>query len=110
MLHNSAIEADEALGRCAPSGLRSLTPVVMLTTNRRPIAPAPMAILRSCPQYQDSELERGWVWSSGLSIFAPNLIHQSRGVGYDPPCVLSRCGAVRVCGLTAYVRNGIDVA
>jgi hypothetical protein len=28
---NSDVEADEALGRCAPSGLRSLTPVVMLT-------------------------------------------------------------------------------
>src|SRR5690349_5896004 len=26
--YNSAIEADEALGRCAPSGLRSLMPVV----------------------------------------------------------------------------------
>jgi hypothetical protein len=25
---NSDVEADEALGRCAPSGLRSLTPVV----------------------------------------------------------------------------------
>jgi hypothetical protein len=29
--HNSDVEADEALGRCAPSGLRSLTPVVMQT-------------------------------------------------------------------------------
>jgi hypothetical protein len=29
--HNSDVEADEALGRCAPSGLRSLTPVVMPT-------------------------------------------------------------------------------
>ena len=29
--HNSDVEADEALGRCAPSGLRSLTPVVMRT-------------------------------------------------------------------------------
>ena len=29
---NSDVEADEALGRCAPSGLRSLTPVVRRTT------------------------------------------------------------------------------
>jgi hypothetical protein len=29
----SDVEADEALGRCAPSGLRSLTPVVMPTIN-----------------------------------------------------------------------------
>jgi hypothetical protein len=28
---NSDVEADEALGRCAPSGLRSLTPVVRQT-------------------------------------------------------------------------------
>jgi hypothetical protein len=32
---NSDVEADEALGRCAPSGLRSLTPVVGQTARRR---------------------------------------------------------------------------
>jgi hypothetical protein len=31
MLHNSAVEADVALSRCAPSGPRSLTPVVRRT-------------------------------------------------------------------------------
>jgi hypothetical protein len=32
--HNSDIEADVALGRCAPSGPRSLIPVVGQTTNQ----------------------------------------------------------------------------
>ncbi len=36
-LHNSDVEADVALGRCAPSGPRSLTPVVM-RTRRAPTA------------------------------------------------------------------------
>jgi hypothetical protein len=31
MLHNSAVEADKAIGRCAPSGPCSLTPVVRQT-------------------------------------------------------------------------------
>ena len=33
MLPNSDVEADVALSRCAPSGPRSLTPVVMWTAN-----------------------------------------------------------------------------
>jgi hypothetical protein len=33
--HNSDVEADVALSRCAPSGPRSLTPVVMRTAECR---------------------------------------------------------------------------
>ncbi len=33
--HNSAVEADVALSRCAPSGPRSLTPVVGQTNGRK---------------------------------------------------------------------------
>jgi hypothetical protein len=35
MLYNSDVEADVALSRCAPSGPRSLTPVVMPTHHRQ---------------------------------------------------------------------------